>query len=117
MNKRLRVLTLVLFAAALLSACANPAYTLYGTWRSTDTTNAALTLEFKQDGHVLETSQGLTQNALFTLSGPNLDTLEIKPTADTADAQITKLPFYVSGDTLTLAVSGQPNPITFTRLK
>ena len=115
MNKKLRVISLLIIAAALLSACANPVYPLYGAWRATDQTG--LTLDFKQNGHVLETSQGLTQDALFELTGDNLTTLVIKPNKDSADAQVTQLGYLVQGDTLTLAVSGQAQPLVFTRLK
>jgi len=115
MHKRLRVLLLVFLALALLSACANPAYTLYGAWRSTDPANP-ITLDFKQDGHVLETSQGITQNALFELTGDNLATIVIKPTKDTA-AQATSLTYLVQGSTLSLLAAGQTQPMVFTRLK
>lgn len=115
MKNLVKVLVIGLLAGILLSACAGQVYDLYGTWRSADPTQASLTLEFRQDGQLLMTSQGMTQDAVFEVTGDNKDTLLLKPTKDTPADQGNPLTFTISGDTLTLVVSGQPQ--AFTRLK
>jgi hypothetical protein len=119
MTIRLRGIAILFLTAVLLSACANPVYTLYGTWRSADPSAAGggLTLEFRQDGHLMEINQGLTQEALFELKGDNLETIVIKPKQDSTGSGVTELNYRVDGDQLLLAVPGSPQPLTFTRLK
>ncbi len=111
----LRVVLIGLLAGVLLSACAGQGNSLYGTWRSTDKTQTGLTLEFRQDGQLLMTSQGMTQEAVYELTGDNKDTLLLKASKDTPAAQGNPLAFSISGDTLTLKISGSDQ--TFTRLK
>ena len=113
MKNLVRVLVIGLLAGVLLSACAGPVNNLYGSWRSSD--QPALTLEFRQDGSLLMTSQGMTQDAIFEMTGDNKDTVLLKATKDTPADQGNPMTFTISGDTLTLMVSGQPQ--TFTRLK
>jgi len=115
MKNLLKVLVIGLLAGLLLSACAGPVNNLYGSWRSKDTTQPSLTLEFRQDGHMLESGQGMTQDILYEVTGDKKDTLLITVTKDTPASQASSLAFAISGDTLTLTISGQPQE--FTRLK
>jgi hypothetical protein len=119
MKNLLRVLVMALLAGALLSACAGQANNLIGSWRTTTTAATAaqpsVTLEFRQDGHLLEASQGMTQDIIYEISADKNDTLLIKPTKDTPASQASSIGFAITGDTLTLTISGAPQK--FTRLK
>ena len=120
MKNMLRVLVFVILLAALvllavmmITGRAGPMINnLYGSWRSTQ---SGLTLDFHQDGHLLMTNQGVTQDVVFELTGAASDTLVIKPTQDVPTAQGSSVTFTLSGDTLTLMIQGQPQ--AFTRQK
>jgi hypothetical protein len=70
---------------------------------------------FRQDGHLLETSQGMTQDILYEISADKNDTLLIKANKDVPASQASVITFAITGDMLTLTISGAPQE--FTRLK
>lgn len=120
MKNMLRILIFVILLAALaflavlmVTGRAGPMINnLYGSWRSTQ---SGLTLDFRQDGRLMMTNQGVTQDAVFELTGAANDTLVVKPNKDVPTAQGSSLTFTLYGDTLTLIVQGQPQ--AFTRQK
>jgi hypothetical protein len=112
----LRILVTALLAGMLITACAGPANTLLGSWRSAATAQQpAQTLEFRQDGSLVRSSQGMTVDFVYQLTGDNLDTLLVKTTKDAPASQDTSLKFTINGDTLILDASGQTQ--NYTRLK
>jgi hypothetical protein len=117
MKNMLRVLVFVILLAALvllavmmITGRAGPMINnLYGSWRSTQ---SGLTLDFRQNGHLLMTNQGVIQDSVFELTGAANDTLVIKPNGDVPTDQGSSLTFTLNGDTLTLMVQGQPQDFT-----
>jgi len=109
-----RVVACVLLAGFLLSACAGPVNYLYGSWRSSS--QQPVTLEFRQGGQLLISSQGLTSEAVFEITGNNQDTMLLMPDKDAPVDQANKYQFSISSDTLTL-IDSSGAPQSFARIK
>jgi hypothetical protein len=110
-----RLLILLVVSALLLSACAVASRNaLLGKW---DNTTQDLTIEFTMDGHMRQTSQGVTQELGFQFVNDHTITLQT-PTTGAAPQPI---PFTISGDKLSLDLgldqSGQTQKIEFLRAK
>jgi hypothetical protein len=115
MKNLLRVLAITLLAGVLLSACAGPVNNLYGSWRTTDPAQPAQTYEFRQDGSVLESQQGVIIEEIFEITGDNQGTMVFKAARDIPTNQGRLATFSLNGDTLILTNSSQT--LTFARLK
>ena len=98
-----RVIVFVLLAGLLLSACAGPVNYLYGSWRSS--ASSPQTVEILQDGRYLTSSQGVTVEEFYQVTGENQDTLMIRPTKDAPLDQAVSEKFTITGDTLTITDS------------
>jgi hypothetical protein len=115
MKTSLRLFTLAVIAALLLSACAvTSRNALLGKWSNT---TQDLTLEFTMDGHLRNTSQGVTQELGFQF----LDNSTIALIAPNVAGNPQPIPFTIDGDKLTLNLgsdaSGQPQALDFQRVK
>ena len=104
-----------IIAALLLSACAVTARNaLIGKW---DNATQGTTLEFTMDGHMRQTSQGVTQELGYQFLDDNTITLIVPATA----GEPQKIAFRVAGDKLSLDLgadqSGQKQLIEFQRVK
>ncbi len=115
MKSPFRLLILLVAAALLLSACAvTSRNALLGKWSNS---TQDLVVEFTMDGHMRQTSQGVTQEIGFQFVNDNTIVLNAPSSAGAPQP----IPFTVSGDKLTLNLgadqSGQAQKIEFTRVK
>jgi hypothetical protein len=111
-----RFLLALLIFSLLFSACSVASRNaLIGKWG-----NQAqdLTLEFTMDGHLRQTTQGVTQELGFQF----IDDNSIQLLVPAAAGAVQPIPFTIAGDTLTLhlgadATSGQPQTLDLQRVK
>ena len=116
MKRLLRSLLALLIFSLLISACAVTARNaLIGKWNNEA---QGVTLEFTMDGHMRQSSQGVTQELGYQFLNDNSIQLLVSSAAGAEQA----IPFTISGDTLTLdlgknATTGQPQTLELQRVK
>ncbi len=115
MKSPFRLLILLVVSAMLLSACAVVSRNaLLGKWSNS---TQDLVVEFTMDGHMRQTSSGVTQEVGYQFVNDNTIMLNVPSSAGSPQP----IPFTISGDQLTLNLgtdqSGQAQKIEFARVK